>query len=352
MAKKSGAKSLSKLWWALGVAVSLVVLFKLLELTHHLIGVWKVKPADIVYVNIPTGSEADDVAQLLVSKGMVENEKTFRWLAARKNYKGEKVQPGRYKLFKGMTSNDIINVLRSGRQTPARVMFTNTRFKRDLAGKISRQIEADSARLVQLLNDDEFLQPFGFNKYTSMAMLIPNTYELYWNTSADDFLERMHKEYTRFWDKERLARLSRTGFTQLEVSVLASIIQEESYRTDEYPAIAGVYINRLRRPMRLQADPTVKFAIGNFGVKRILKKHLETDSPYNTYRNDGLPPGPINCPSIKAIDAVLNYEEHKYVYFCARADFSGYHDFATTLDEHLRNARKYQRALNRNNIYR
>lgn len=352
MVKKSLAKSWSKLWWALGVAVSLVLLFKLLEFTHHLVGVWKVKPSDIVYVNIPTGSDLDDVTNILTKKKLVENAKTFRWLAERKNYKGEKVHPGRYKLFKGMTGNDIINVLRSGRQTPARVMFTNTRFKRDLAGKISQQIEADSAELVRLLNDDDFLRPFGFDKYTSMAMLVPNTYEFYWNTDARGFLTRMEKEYRRFWDDGRKEKLKRTGFTQLEVSILASIIQEESFRTDEYPAIAGVYINRLRKPMRLQADPTVKFAIGDFGVKRILKKHLETDSPYNTYRNDGLPPGPINCPSIKAIDAVLDYENHKYLYFCARSDFSGYHDFATTLDEHLRNARKYQKALNRNQIYR
>jgi UPF0755 protein len=200
------------------------------------------------------------------------------------------------------------------------------------------------------MNDNGYLQQYGFTKETILGMFVPNTYEFWWNTSADAFFERMNKEYKRFWNMERSGRANEMNFTKNEVITLASIIVNETNKEDEYRKIAGVYINRLNHGMRLQADPTVKFALGDFERKRILTKDTYIDSPYNTYMNDGLPPGPISIPSVKAIESVLKYERHDYLYFCAKEDFSGYHNFANTLDQHNKNARSYQKALNRRKI--
>ncbi|NJM16447.1 MAG: endolytic transglycosylase MltG [Bacteroidales bacterium] len=200
--------------------------------------------------------------------------------------------------------------------------------------------------------DTALVDSLGFNAQTFPAMFIPNTYELYWTVTAKGFIVRMHKEYQQFWDRNRTEKLQRSGLSQLEVSALAAIVDEETRFNSEKPRVAGVYVNRLKKGMKLQADPTVKFAVGNFNIKRVLHAHLAVASPYNTYKNYGLPPGPIRIPSIAGIDAVLNYEKHEYIYFCANADFSGKHAFAKTLAQHNANAAKYRRALNRNKIWR
>ncbi len=271
-------------------------------------------------------------------------------LAARLARLDGSIRPGHYVFSPGMSAYRAVSMLRSGNQTPVRVTFNNIRTLPQLAGVLSRQIAADSADMARTLADDSTAMRYGFSPREFIGMFIPNTYEVYWTVSPDRFVARMHDEYQRFWEGRRTEALGRTGLSAREVSTLASIIDEETVHTDEMARMAGVYINRLRRGMPLQADPTVKFAVGDFSLRRILKSHLSVESPYNTYLHAGLPPGPIRMPSVAAIDAVLGYEEHDYLYFCAKADFSGYHSFARTLAEHNRNARAYSAALDRNGI--
>ncbi|MBN2350472.1 MAG: endolytic transglycosylase MltG [Bacteroidales bacterium] len=309
----------------------------------------KIPEKKFTYIFIHTGADYDHVLNSLADKKVIINLKSFKWTAERKNYKNH-IHPGRYKIQHGMSNNEIINLLRSGKQEPLMLTFNNIRLIEDLASRISRQIEADSAELVNLLRDEEYISKFGFDKYSIPGMFIPNTYEFFWNTSASAFIERMNKEYLKFWNKNRLAAADKLHFTQNEVITLASIVDAETYKNDEMQRIAGVYINRLNKGIRLHADPTVIYAVGDFTIRRVLKKHLLTDSPYNTYKYSGLPPGPISIPSIVSIEAVLNFENHNYLYFCAKEDFSGYHNFAKTLAQHQQNARLYQRALNRRKI--
>ncbi len=310
----------------------------------------KLPEKETVYLYIPTGATLDTVKNILYDSGYIENRESFEWVAEKMNYKNH-VHPGRY-LVEDKTSNKkLITMLRAGMQEPVELVFNNIRYKDEFASVISKQIEADSARLHQLLNNQEHLNNLGFDKNTIMCMFLPNTYELYWDTPAEAFLERMHVEYQKFWTKRRRSKAEKAGLSIIEVGILASIVDEETKIEEEKPKIAGVYINRLNKRMRLQADPTIRYLLGN-KVKRVLKRHLEIDSPYNTYRNYGLPPGPIRIPSINAIEAVLNYDNHDYLFFCAKEDFSGYHRFAKTLSEHNKNARLYQRALNKNRIWR
>ncbi len=301
------------------------------------------------YLYIPTGSNFNDVFSLLREDSLVEDPATFKWLAVKKNYPSH-VHPGRYKIEEGMSNNSLVELLRSGRQEPVDLIFNNIRTIPELAGKVAGQIEADSARLVALLHDNSFLRQYNMNRQDAPALFMPNTYEFWWDTRAKDFIERMHREYQQFWEGERRARARRMNMTPVEATTLASIVDEETIHDDEMPKIAGVYVNRLELGMRLQADPTIKYALGDFTINRVLKKHLQIDSPYNTYQNAGLPPGPISIPSIAAIDAVLHHSQHNYLYFAARPDFSGYHNFSRTHRQHIRNAQKYQRALNEKNI--
>lgn len=309
------------------------------------------KESKTAYINIPTGSTLDDVISILYEKNYIVNRNSFKWLAEKKNYRNH-IYPGRYKLTNGMNNRKLIELLRSGKQEPVKVVFNSIRTKEQLAGKISRQIEADSMSLLRLLRNDSFTQEFDLKVETITCIFIPNTYEFWWNTSAEKFIEKMHKEYQKFWNEDRLAKAKLLNLTREDVITIASIVNEETSKSDEMDEIAGVYINRLRKRMPLQADPTIKFALNDFTIKRVIKKHLEINSPYNTYKYYGLPPGPISIPSIVAIDAVLNFKEHDYLYFCAKADFSGYHAFAKTLEQHNSNARAYQRALNKEKIYR
>ena len=300
---------------------------------------------------IPEGATFSQVFDTLQTNDILLNYKAFRWVSKKKSYP-DLIKPGRYLFKKGMNTNQIVNMLRAGEQEPLDVTFNNARFKEDLAGKVSRYIQADSLSILQLFNDKKKIEAFGFTPETFKAMFIPNTYEFYWTTSADEFADRMKREYDLFWDETRRQKAEAIGLTPVEVITLASIVQEETVKPDELKRVAGLYVNRLNRGMLLQADPTVKFAVGDFSLRRILNVHLEIDSPYNTYKNAGLPPGPINFPEVSAIDAVLDFEKHDYLYMVAHEDFSGYHNFSRTLAEHNRHAARYRAALNERKIWK
>lgn len=301
-------------------------------------------------IKIPMNATYDQVIDSLKKHDIIINYKAFDWVAKRKKYAGS-IKPGKYLIDKGLTTNEILNMLRSGNQQPVNVTFNNLRFFAELAGDVSKYIQPDSTELLQKFMDPAVHQQFGFNQQTFPCMFIPNTYEFYWTTTADQFLERMAMEYKRFWNDERRKKAEEMGLTPEEVTTIASIVQEESNKNDERPIIAGLYLNRIKKGMPLQADPTVKYALGNFRIKRVLNSHLAVDSPYNTYKYPGLPPGPINFPEITAIDAVLNAAKTQYLYMCARQDFSGYHNFAKTLSAHNENARKYKAALDSMEIF-
>jgi UPF0755 protein len=299
---------------------------------------------------IPTGSGFEEVFETLKSNDILLDTSSFRWVAMKKNYPRH-VYPGRYILHGGTSNDRLVNMLRSGSQEPVQLVFNNIRSVEDLAGTLAEQIEADSAGILGLFSDTYLLEENGLSHETAPGIFIPNTYEIYWNTSTEELFQRMIREYRIFWNEGRLASARRIGLKPMEVITLASIVDEECHIREEEPVIAGVYINRLNRRMRLQADPTVRYAAGDMNMARVLKKHLLIDSQYNTYRHGGLPPGPIVIPSISAIDAVLEYDRHDYLYFCAKEDFSGYHNFAATLAQHNENARSYQKALNRRKIF-
>lgn len=298
------------------------------------------------YLYIRTGADFTEVADTLYNGKYLINPETFNWLADFKDYKNH-VKPGKYQIKTGMSNNDLINMLKSGRQEPVKLIFNNVRTKYHLAGKIAKQLEADSLSVINLLNDTEYLRKFGFTPDNAVVVFIPNTYEIYWNTSAKQLFEKMNEEYEKFWDSKRKEKAKKAGLSSIELEILSSIVQEETKQYTEMPAIAGLYINRLNKGMNIEADPTVKFAIGDYTIKRVLKRHLEFESPYNTYKHKGLPPGPICLPDPKVIDKVLDFETHNYIYMCAKEDFSGYHNFAKTGVEHAANARRYQNALNR-----
>jgi len=311
-----------------------------------------VKPVSgraIVY--IPDGASFDQALDSVKAALLIKNSGIFRWLAVRKNYP-HSVKSGRYVFEKPVSYNTLINILRGGRQTPLEITFSKLRTLNELAGRIGGQIEADSAEIIDFFSDQDNFADDGFTKEIVIAVFFPNTYELYWNTTARKLYSRMLREYRKFWNDDRIKKSQTIGLTPVEVSVLASIVDEEASRGDEKPRIAGVYLNRLKRGIPLQADPTVKFAVNDFTLNRILYKHLETESPYNTYKHSGLPPGPISCATVEGIDAVLNAEKHDFLYFAAKPDFSGYHNFSRTLAEHNRYASQYRRELNRRKIYR
>lgn len=304
---------------------------------------------EIIY--IPTGSNFEDVLATLTDGGIIENTRSFRWVAEKKAYT-ERVKPGRYKIKNGLSNNELVNMLRSGNQDPVMVVFNSIRTLDRVAGKVSPYLETDSASLAQYLLADDLPGKYGMEKANFTMMFIPETYEFFWNTSPEAFVDRMNVEYEKFWKGERDKKAGKMDMTRAEIMTLASIVDEEALYDDENRRVAGVYVNRLEQGMPLQADPTLKFAMGDFTVNRILNADKEIDSPYNTYKYKGLPPGPISIPSVSAIEGVLNYEKHKYIFFCAKADFSGYHAFARTYSQHIRNAREYQNEMNKRGIYR
>ena len=306
----------------------------------------KTAAGELTSIFIPTGAGFEEVKAILYGQDLIANRSSFEWLAHRKNYPGL-VKPGHYLVTGGMSNDELVNMLRSGNQTPVRVSFNNIRTKQELAGRISKQLEADSAGLMTLLNEQGFLNGLGVNKETALTLFIPNTYEFWWNTDAEGFIRRMAREHDDFWNNVRKDKAARAGLSIARVVILASIIEKETVKNDEKALIAGVYINRLNKGWPLQADPTVVYASGDFTITRVLKAHTQVDSPYNTYKNKGLPPGPICIPSISSIEAVLEYERHNYMYFCAKADLSGYHVFSRTLREHNKNADAYRKSIAR-----
>ena len=273
-------------------------------------------------------------------------------LSARVLRFGPKILPGHYKLKGNMSNFDAIRMLRRGQQKPVKIILHDINSKEQLVDQLTKNIGAPPVELYALLNDRSFLAQYGFTIDNVMAMFIPNTYEVYWTTTPKRLFETMYGYYKKFWHQERVAQAHHLKMTPIEVSILATIVQKESNKKSEIPIIAGVYINRLRKGIRLSSCATLLYVIGNKHIKRVLKKDLWADSPYNTYRRKGLPPGPIAVPTIAAIDAVLNYTHHNYLYFSAREDFSGYHYFTDTYHVHIRNSKKYQHMLNRNKILR
>ena len=286
--------------------------------------------------------QLEDSANCLNIRSFIEVAKILKY--------PENMKTGRYAVDPGTNNYDLLINLRRGQQDPIRITFNNIRMKEDLAKKLSEPLMITSQEMNALLDDPVYCETLGFTPATIKTMFIPNTYEVYWNISAEKLIERMKREYDAFWTENRRNQAQKIRLTPLEVSILASIIEEESAMTDEYPTIAGLYINRLYRGMPLQADPTVKYAIGDFTIQRILNEHLRIDSPYNTYMYTGLPPGPLRIPSLQGLESVLNYQKHNYLYMCAKEDFSGRHNFAVTLAEHNRNADRYRAELNRRGI--
>ncbi len=300
---------------------------------------------------IPTGATFSQVAEILYDEGFLLDTASFYWVAKKKNYPAH-INPGRYILSDGMSNTDLVDLLRSGEQTPVEVTFNNVRLLSELAGKVAKQIEADSTNLFLTFSDANTWRKYGFNEHTFRTLFIPNTYEFYWNTSPEEFVARMAKEYKAFWNSDRKAKASSIGLSQSEVTTLASIVNAETNLASDYGKVAGVYINRINRGMKLQSDPTLVWALGNFEVRRVLNSDKLIESPYNTYLNIGLPPGPINLPPVTCIDAVLNYERHEYIFFCAAPDYSGKSVFAKNLRQHNINASKYRAFLNKEGIYR
>ena len=305
---------------------------------------------DLVF-NIPAGANFKYVQNSLYDLGIVNDLVSFSFLSKLKRY-DKSIKPGSYLLQADMSNRDAINMLRSGDQVPIKLTYSNARSLEDLAAKIAGYLAFDSAAMMSSLSNSEVASSYGFTKETFMCMFLPNTYEVYITDQPVVILDRIYSAYKIFWNPERMAKAKVLNLTPEEVIVLASIVDAETNQMDEAPTVAGVYINRLNKNIKLQADPTLIFAMGDYTIKRVLYEHMQVDSPYNTYKYAGLPPGPINLPSFAAIEAVLNYAKSDYLYFCANPDFTGNHIFARTLSQHNKNARLLHLALNKKKIYK
>lgn len=306
-----------------------------------------------VFVNIPTDADAETVLKIV--SPYIKDIELFKMTAEKKSYFAN-VKSGRFLFKNNMNNNDLVNALRVN--VPFQLAFNNQERLEDFAGRIASQIEADSTSLMKSFTDENFLKVQNMTRENVISLFIPNSYEFFWNTSADKFRDRMAKEYRKFWTAERIAKAQAQNLTPLQVSVLASIVHKETVKIDERPRVAGVYLNRLKKGMKLEADPTVIYAVKNnandfsIEIKRVLYKDLETDSPYNTYKYEGLPPGPIAMPDVTALEAVLNPEQHQYIYFCASVTNFGYHEFAVTPAQHEANRKKYVAWISKQGIKR
>lgn len=298
---------------------------------------------------IRTGSKYEDVKKALKEGHFVGNMTTWELLAKRAGYPSH-VRPGKYHIHPGMSNYDIVRMLRAGRQTPVKLVINKLRTKQDLINIVCQNLEADSATLRHMLSDTNYLAQWGLDTFTALCAVMPNTYEFYWNVNADNAFRKIAKAYNAFWTDERIEQAKREGLTPQQAITVASIVEEETNNNGEKPNIASVYLNRYKKGMKLQADPTVKFAMGDFTIKRITGAMLEKASAYNTYMNPGLPPGPICTPGTASIKAVLAPNDNNYLYFCAKGDGSGTHLFAATYEEHLKNARSYHRHLDDNGV--
>lgn len=329
------------------VAVSLIIYSYYRKIYHKNVTV-------TTSIYIPTDTDMDKLVSIL--EPHLKNVKSFKWVAEKKKY-GQKIRAGKFRITEGMNNNDLVNHLRGGKQETITLTFNNQDDFFKLAGRVANQIEADSIALLRAMNDSVFHNKNGFNESTALAMYIPNSYDFYWNTDAVKFREKMYQEYQKFWNKDRMEQAQKQNLNPLQVATLASIVQKETAVVAERRTVAGLYLNRLKDFWPLQADPTIIFALKQkYGqdqeYKRVLNKDLSIDSPYNTYSNFGLPPGPIGMPDISSLDAVLNPEQHGYYYMCASVEQIGYHKFAKTLKQHNINAAEYQRWVSKQGINR
>lgn len=335
--------------WILFGALSICLVW-IIYLSYRVIGPNTVPFSDHKYFYIHTGSTYHEVLNALKKQGIVKNIGSFEWLAKRMDYPRH-IHAGRYEIRAGMSNLAIIRLLHSGRQAPVKLVINKLRTKADFASFISDRLEPDSATVMALLDDPVYLRQFGLDTNTVLCVVIPNTYFFFWNTSTEAFFKKLEEARKRFWNNKRTSEADALGLTDNQAYILASIVEEETTKSKDKPLVASVYLNRLRSGMRLAADPTAKFAVGDFSLQRITSKQTGFPSPYNTYLNKGLPPGPICTPSIHTIDAVLHAPETPYYYFCANANLSGYNVYAVTYGEHLKNAHAYQKALDSLNIH-
>ncbi len=335
-------------------AMSLVLLVLLWIALKYYNKIWRsnvIAKDGFVELFIPSDPTYEEVYALLDFSGALVSMDDFDWVVHRKGVEN-RFKGGRYLLSNGMNNNEIINMFRAGHQSPVRVTFNNIRTVEELAGQLANRLEPDSIEFLLAFKNDSLLSSYNVSEGSLFGHILPNTYEMWWTTTPEGFLQRMFREYEMFWNDERIAKADTIGLSPFEVLVLASIVDEETVKADEKARVAGLYLNRLQKGIRLQADPTIKYVMNDFSVKRVLSKDLLIDSPYNTYIYAGLPPGPIRMPSIQGVEAVLNFEKHNYLYMCAKEDFSGYHSFARTLQQHNQNAARYRAALHKLKIYR
>lgn len=308
-------------------------------------------PSKTVYIYVDRDDNADSVYNKINKYGQANSLAGFHWMARYKGFE-KNIHTGRYAIRPNDNVYHVYSRFSRGYQTPLNLTIGSVRTLEQLARNVGKQLMIDSAEIAAQLFDSTFLNRTGYTTATLPSLFIPDTYQVYWDMSAGDFIGRMQKEHERFWNEERLARATAIGMTPEQICTLASIVEEETNNNKEKSLVAGLYINRLQKNMPLQADPTIKFALQDFGLRRITNEHLEVNSPYNTYINSGLPPGPIRIPSKSGIESVLNYTKHNYIYMCAKEDFSGTHNFASNYADHMANARKYWKALNERKIFK
>lgn len=349
-AKKQSKKSDKKVLYIILGVLGLMVLVAGIKIYEDVFASnVRLQKDEVGYVYIRTGKSFDENLDEVKQTGLLRNTDALKRIIGLLGYEGG-IKPGRYKVDASVNNLELARLLISGRQEPVDITFKYAERKEDLIRFWSMQLEADSFELGVLLGNEGFAKSLQLDTQTIVSVFIPNTYNFYWNTSAEKLVERMVKEYELFWDSTRLSKAAKLDLTKAEVSILASIVQKETYQKSEMPVVAGVYYNRLRKGMPFQADPTIIFAMNDKSIRRVSGQMLRINSPYNTYLFKGLPPGPICIPSVQAIDAVLNLNTHNYIYFCAREDFSGFHNFSASFAQHCNNARKYQRELNRRGI--
>ena len=340
--------------WIWGVLCSLAVAIMVVA--------WRVynsgfKLQNTTYLYVDADDNVDSISQKIESQTAPESMRVFHLFAGLLNLK-DRIRTGRYEVSPQHTMLNLIRDIRNHHEKPIVLVVPSTRTMDAMAGKLANQLMLDSASIEQYLKDEGNIKALGYTKETLPGLFIPNTYEVYWDVSIPKLMERMQKENAAFWNEERINKLQEVSqyageeMTKEKVITLASIVDSETADDGEKPTIAALYMNRMRKPMALQSDPTVIFAVGDFSIRRVLHEHLKVESPYNTYRNLGLPPGPIRVPSIAGIDAVLNHDKNDYIYMCAKEDFSGTHNYAVSYGEHLRNAARYTKALNERGIRR
>lgn len=341
-----------RLLFIVGLALGIFLIYKVYGYTFSN----NIKELDKdVTLYIPTGASYEQVLDSLKKKDVLINLKSFELIASIKSYP-ESIRAGKYRINNGLSNNDLVNKLRSGSQEVVQVSFNSLEWLEELAGKVSKQIEADSLSLIIAMYSLDYNR-YNINEKNLSCLYLPNTYEFYWNTDAEGFVKRMILEFETYWTEERRRKAADMDLSLPEVITLASIVQKEVMRTDELPVVAGLYYNRIKKGWKLQADPTVIYALKkelnpDTVIKRVLYQDLRLESEYNTYIHEGLPPGPICLPSLRSIEAVLNYQQHDYMYMCAKEDFSGYHNFAATGWQHNANKRKWTNALNQRKIMR